>query len=104
MSRFTENDTDRYFNLTWSPPDAVPGHLIRGYFVEQTLVGSSFGWIRLNDSVLKCTEYAVSDLEPGKWYKYRIVVVKAETEYCGVETVEVRAMSKFHIVYTEQSF
>ena len=95
ISRYTGNNTNRYFHLTWSPPDDVQVHLIHGYFVEQTLVGSSFGWIRLNDNILESTEYIARDLEPGKWYKYRIVVVKDEAEYICDDTDAMQAIRKF---------
>ena len=97
VKRYTENDSNRYFHLTWNPPGEA--HLIHGYHVEQTLVGSSLGWMRLNDNILQSREYVVTDLEPGQCYKYRIVVVTDEAEYRGGKTDPKKAMRKFSISF-----
>ena len=58
--------------LGWTPP-SKRSEAIKGYYIEQTRLGASFGWVRVNKIVTESSFYLVPNLIPGRQYRFRVL-------------------------------
>ncbi|NXN20616.1 IGFN1 protein, partial [Nycticryphes semicollaris] len=79
--------------IQWNPPKDDGGKPVQSYIVERQQVGKS-EWVTLGETPRSCTTFTTNKVEQDVSYYFRVRAVNAEGASDGLESEEVKAVSK----------
>lgn len=87
---------DKTMRVRW----ALNEDQVLGYHVETNRIGSMFGWTRVTETIIHDNFYDVHNLEFGKLYKFRVIVLKNCTEFVGEDSETIEVLGEFSLKLT----
>lgn len=89
-------DAEETIKLRW----VVNEDQVQCYYIETNCIGSTSGWTRITKSKIIDKHYNINSLKIGEWYKFRVVVMKNDTEFVGEESETIQAIGEFSLKLT----